>query len=101
MFFRIDTLAIPDSARAEFDLQSGRTLELLSHQPGFIEQRVFEKVAGTGSVDVVTMVSWESMASIEAAGQAVRAFHVEIGFDAADFRKRNGIVDSAAVYEAS
>jgi heme-degrading monooxygenase HmoA len=100
MLYRIDTFSLPEPARAEFERRSRQTIALLRQQPGFIRDRWFEKIAGDGAVDVITIVEWEDEASIRAAGQAARALHAENGFDAAAFFRQNGISDSRAVYEA-
>jgi len=99
MLHRIDTFHLPESARPEFELRSRETIALLRRQPGFICDTWFEKVAGDGSVDVITMVEWQDETSIRAAGHAVRAMHAKNGFDAAVFARSQGIVESKAVYE--
>lgn len=98
MLHRIDTFHLPEAARPEFERRSLETIALLRRQPGFIRDTWFEKVAGDGGVNVVTMVEWQDEASIRAAGRAVRAMHAENGFDAAAFARDHGIVESKAVY---
>jgi heme-degrading monooxygenase HmoA len=100
MLHRIDTFHLPEGARTEFERRSRETIALLRRQPGFIRDIWFEKVAGEGSVDVVTMVEWQDEASIRAAGHAVRTMHAENGFDAAAFARSHGIVESKAVYKS-
>ena len=99
MPYRIDTFTLPEAARPEFERRSLQTIALLRRQPGFVRDTWFEKVAGDGSVNVVTMVEWENEQNIRAAGQAVRAMHAGNGFDAAAFVREHGIVESKAVYE--
>ena len=100
MPYRIDTFTLPEAARPEFERRSLQTIALLRQQPGFVRDTWFEKIAGDGSVDVVTMVEWRDEASIRAAGAAVRAMHAANGFDAAAFARGHGIVESKAVYES-
>ncbi len=98
MAYRIDVFAIPDAARAEFEMRSRQTIALLRQQPGFIRDMWFEKTAGDGTMNVVTMVEWQDEASIREAGQAVRAMHAANGFDAAAFSRQHRITESKAVY---
>jgi heme-degrading monooxygenase HmoA len=99
MLYRIDTFNLPDAARQEFELRSAQTISLLRKQPGFVRDHWFEKVSGSGSVNVITMVAWKDEASIQTAAQAVRAMHAANGFDAAAFALSHGIVESKAVYQ--
>ena len=96
MLYRIDTFTLPESAMAEFTARSAMTVDLLRRQPGFVRDHWFQKVAGDGSVNVITMVEWRDEASIAAAGQAVRALHAGADFDAAAFLQQYGV--SRAVY---
>jgi hypothetical protein len=99
MLYRIDTFNLPEAARAEYERRSLQTIALLRQQPGFVRDLWFEKVAGDGSVNVITMVEWQDEASIRGASQVVRAMHAANGFDAAAFSREAGIVESKAVYE--
>ena len=100
MPYRIDTFTLPAAARPEFERRSLQTIALLRQQPGFIRDTWFEKIAGNGSVDVVTMVEWRDEASIASAGAAVRAMNDANGFDATTFSREHGIFESKAVYES-
>ena len=98
MPFRIDVFTLPAAAREEFERRSAQTISILRRQPGFVRDSWFEKVSGDGSVDVITMVEWQDESSIRAAGATVRAMHAANGFDAANFARAHGIVESKAVY---
>lgn len=98
MPYRIDTFSLPDSARAEFERRSRKTIALLREQPGFVRDTWFEKIAGDGIVDVITMVEWRDEASIRRAGEVVRAMHAADGFDAGRFSREHGIVENKSVY---
>jgi heme-degrading monooxygenase HmoA len=100
VLYRIDTFNLPDAARPEFERRAKKTIALLRRQPGFVRDYWFEKVSGDGSVNVVTMVEWQDEASIQSAGQAVRAMHAANGFDAATFARCHGIIESKAVYKS-
>jgi heme-degrading monooxygenase HmoA len=98
MPYRIDAFTLPEAARPEFERRSLETIGLLRRQPGFISDTWFEKVAGDGGVNVVTVVEWQDEASILAAGQAVRAMHAANAFDPAAFAREYGIGESKAIY---
>ena len=100
MLYRIDTFVLPDAAHEPFERQSQKVLELLRGQPGFVSDQVFRKVAGSGSVNVVTIVAWKDQVSIEAAGAAVRQLHSELDFDPEAFSRDHGITESKAIYAA-
>ena len=89
--FRIDTFLVPASARAEFDSAARRNLDFIRTQPGFLGHWVFEKTAGPGRFDVVTVAAWESQEAIDRAGAAVRAYYQRIGFDPPAFMAARGI----------
>ena len=99
MLYRIDTFTVPEEARREFAARSVRIIALLRTQPGFVRDHWFEKISGAGAVNVVTLVAWQDVQSIEAAGRTVRALNACDGFDATAFAREHGIIESKAVYE--
>lgn len=79
--FRIDSFSVPERARAEFEAAMQRNMAFIATLPGFRGHVVFDKVAGPGRFDVVTIAAWESDAALAAAGAQVRAYYAQIGFD--------------------
>jgi heme oxygenase (mycobilin-producing) len=81
--YRVDSFAIPDAAREEFEATMQRNLAFLHTLPGFLGHVVLEKTSGPTGMNVVTIAAWESPAAIEKAGAEVRAHYQQIGFDLA------------------
>lgn len=100
MLYRIATFSLPDAAKEEFERQSARTMDVIRTLPGYVSDSVYEKIAGAGTVNVITIVAWNDPASIDAAAPVLRAHHEASGFDAAEFRIRNGIAVEEAVFVA-
>ncbi|HET9155764.1 MAG TPA: antibiotic biosynthesis monooxygenase family protein [Myxococcaceae bacterium] len=98
--FRIDVFAVPDSARSEFQAAMTRNLAFLRTRPGFRGHEVFERTAGPGRYDVVTVAVWESQAAMDRAAAGVRDYYREIGFDPAHFMAERGIAGEVATFRA-
>jgi hypothetical protein len=98
--FRIDAFAVPAAARAEFEAAMRRNLAFLSTLPGFLHHMVFEKTSGPTTFDIVTIAVWESPQAIAAAGDRVRAYYKDIGFDMPAMIARLGITASLGYYDA-
>ena len=98
--FRIDVFAVPGSARSEFERAMTRNLAFLRTLPGFRGHEVFEKTAGPGRFDVVTVAAWESQQAMDSASVAVRDYYREIGFDPAPFMAERGIAGEVATFRA-
>jgi hypothetical protein len=79
--FRIDTFAVPEDARGEFEAAMNRNLAFLETLPGFLGHIAFEKAKGPSAFNIVTIAGWESRAALDAAGVAVLAYYERIGFD--------------------
>jgi heme-degrading monooxygenase HmoA len=98
--FRIDAFSVPAAARAEFEATMHRNLRFLESQPGFASHTVFEKTAGPTAFEIVTIAVWENQAAIDAAGEKVRAYYKEIGFDMPAMMSRLNITASLGYYAA-
>ena len=79
--YRVDSFAIPDAAREEFEATMRRNLAFLHTLPGFLGHVVLERTSGPTGMNVVTIAAWESVEAIEKAGAEVRAYYQKIGFD--------------------
>jgi hypothetical protein len=80
---RVDSFAVPEAARPEFDTAMRRNLAFLQQLPGFRGHLVLDKTGGPTHFNVVTVAAWESRAAHEAAAREVRAYYEKIGFDPA------------------
>lgn len=96
--YRVDKFAVPAAGRDEFLGRVRTTHDLLRRQPGFVRDLVLENHARPGSVDIVTLVEWESEAAIAPVVEAVARLHREIGFDRQEMLTRLGIRADLGTY---
>ena len=89
--YRVDKFVVPDLAREEFISKVQATHELLRTLPGFLQDFVLEQSAGPGEFNVVTIVEWDSIESIEPARAVVMARHKEMNFNPQEMFARLGI----------
>jgi heme-degrading monooxygenase HmoA len=89
--FRVDAFQVPVDAREEFERAMRRNLAFLETLPGFRGHVVLEKTGGPTAFNVATIAVWESPEAVAAAGEAVRAYYQEIGFDPQSFMARLGV----------
>ncbi|GLH72680.1 hypothetical protein GETHLI_11820 [Geothrix limicola] len=99
-WYRIDSFILPEAAREEFLSAMHQNMAFIRTLPGFQGHRVFEKKAGDGPYNLVTLATWESREALEAAGKEVRAYYQRMGFDMPGLLKRWGVVMVRADYEA-
>ena len=81
LHFRIDTFAVPDAAREEFEEAMRRNMAFIKTLPGFLGHVAFEKTGGPTTFNVVTIAVWESKEALDKAADEVRAYYRRIGFD--------------------
>ena len=70
-------------SRAQFEQAVRRSERFIRTLPGCLGHAVLAKAAGPGRFDLVTVATWESQEAIDRAGERVRAWYREIGFDPA------------------
>ena len=97
--YRIDKFKVPSSARKEFIDRVHSTHELLRTLPGFVQDYALEQTGGAGEFNFITIVIWDSMKSLEAAREAVKAKYKEIGFNPQEMIARLGIKADLANYQ--
>ncbi|HXH22223.1 MAG TPA: antibiotic biosynthesis monooxygenase [Dehalococcoidia bacterium] len=97
---RVDVFQVPESAREEFHGAMRRSLAFLETLPGFRGHLVLEKTGGPTAFNVATIAVWESPAAVAAAGEAVRAYYREIGFDPQLFMARLGVSGEMGNFQA-
>ena len=81
--YRIDAFQVPEASRAQFEQAVRRSERFIRTLPGCLGHAVLAKAAGPGRFDLVTVATWESQEAIDRAGERVRAWYREIGFDPA------------------
>jgi hypothetical protein len=89
--YRIDAFQVPEGSRAEFEEAMNRSMRFLLTLPGCRGHAVFVKAAGPTRFDVITVATWESQEAIDRAGDRVRAYYRELGFDPAASMARWGV----------
>ena len=97
--FRIDSFTVPEHARTEFLKRVDATHKILHRQPGFVLDRIVERVLGDGSSRLVTIVEWAGKTAIADAVRAVKQAHAGDAFSAADFIAENGITADIGMYQ--
>lgn len=98
--FRIDAFSVPAAARPEFEAAMHRNLAFLETLQGFQGHVAFEKTGGPSTFDIVTIAVWESPEAVASAGEKVRAYYQEIGFDMQAMIARWGVTASLGFYRA-
>ena len=89
--YRVDKFAVPDHAREEFMSQIRNTHGLLRTLPGFLQDFVLEQSSAPGEFNIVTIVEWDGVDSIEHAKTAVMAMHKDMKFNPQEMFARLGI----------
>jgi hypothetical protein len=97
--YRIDKFKVPSSARTEFVDRVQEIHKFLRTLPGFVKDNVLEQTSGPGEFNFVTIVIWDGMESIGAAGKAVMAKYKEISFSPQEMFARLGIETDLANYQ--
>jgi hypothetical protein len=96
--YRVDKFIVPEHVRDEFLSKVEMTHKLLKTLPGFLQDLVLEQTSRPGEFNFVTVVEWESDASMESARTVVAAMHEEIGFNPREVLPRLGIKADLANY---
>ncbi|MCB0167841.1 MAG: antibiotic biosynthesis monooxygenase [Anaerolineae bacterium] len=97
--YRLDKFVVPAPAREEFVEKVQTTHQLLKKQSGFLQDFVLEQASGPGEFNIVTMVEWDSIESIEPARAAVMALHQEMNFNPQELFARLGIKADLGSYK--
>ncbi len=96
--YRVDKFVVPAPAREEFLGKVRKTHSVLKIQPGFVRDTVLEQVAGSGEFNFVTIVEWDSQASVDNAKAAVASMFAQSGFNPQEMFGRLGIKADLANY---
>ena len=96
---RVDRFVVPAQARDTFLAEVRTTLEFVRTLPGYLHDLVVEQPSDGGRFDLVTVVEWDSPASIEKAEAEVKARHGQRRFDSQERFAKLGIEADMARYE--
>ncbi|MCB0192417.1 MAG: antibiotic biosynthesis monooxygenase [Anaerolineae bacterium] len=97
--YRVDKFIVPDHAREEFIEKVQATHQLLKQQSGFLQDFVLEQASEPGQFNIVTMVEWDSIESIEPAKAAVKAMHQAMNFNPQELFARLDIKADLGTYK--
>ncbi len=95
--YRVDTFAVPPSARDEFLTNVHRTHAQLRMLPGFDHDLILEKPSDDGIV-IMTLAAWENADALASARDTMRRRHRQDGFDPKALIDRLGITADLAEY---
>ena len=98
--YRLDRFVVPDAAREEFLMRVGQTHEILRAQQGFVQDFLLERPGEDGATIIVTMVEWDSQATVDRVVLTVQAAHREMGFSPKETIERLGIAAEIGIYQA-
>jgi heme-degrading monooxygenase HmoA len=90
---------VPPHARERFLAEVRKTHEILRTLPGYRHDLVMEQPSEPGEYNIVTVVEWDSLASLENAKAAVRAGHRERNFNTQEMFAQLGVEADLPHYE--
>lgn len=95
--YRVDTFAVPPSARDEFLTNVHRTHAQLRTLPGFDHDLILEKQSDD-SIVIMTLAAWENADTLASARETMQRRHRQDGFDPKALIDRLGITADLAEY---
>lgn len=95
---RIDKFRVPAESLDELLAALRDTHRVIDELPGVISNDVAHLTAGNSRFNVVTVVTWESQAAHEAAGQVMAERARRRGFDKSEFLVRLGVELDSGLY---
>ena len=98
--YRIDSFAVPQSARAAFMAKVQETQAFLDEQAGCLQNLILEQHSGSDRFNVVTVVQWEHQEAFAYAKAAMMAERRASGFNPEIFLKTLGIDANMSNYIA-
>jgi heme-degrading monooxygenase HmoA len=97
--FRVDKFVVPANAREEILTKVRMTHDLLRQQQGFVQDFLLEQFSGPGEFNLVTIVEWQSQASVDKVVPIIKAAHQRIGFNPQETIARLGVRADIANYQ--
>ena len=97
--FRIDKFMVPEAHVVGFLATVEGTHAILRTCEGFLRDYVVRKVEGDGRFDIVTVVEWSDLESVESAKVIVGEAHRANGFAPPDYLRSLGAEADLGLYE--
>jgi len=97
--YRVDKFIVPAESRFEFISRVEMTHNMLKTLPGFVQELILDQASGPGEFNFVTIVEWESAASIDYAKSEIVAMQQQAGFNSQELFHRLGIKADLANYQ--
>ena len=95
----VDRFMVPPHACERFLAEVRKTHEFLRTLPGYRHDLVVEQPSEPGEYNIVTVVEWDSLASIENAKAAVRVRYRERNFNPREMFAQIGVEADLPHYE--
>jgi hypothetical protein len=96
--YRLDRFVVPAAARDELLMRVYQTHEILRQQAGFVQDFLLERPGEDGATLIVTMVEWDSHATVDRVVPIVQAAHEKIGFSPKETIARLGVTAELGIY---
>lgn len=99
--FRIDSFAVPQSARAAFMAKVQETSDFLDEQAGCLQNLILERHSGADRFNIVTVVEWTNEDAFANARAAMMESRRTSGFDPEAFLRTLGVEANMSNYIAA
>ncbi|WP_160296772.1 antibiotic biosynthesis monooxygenase family protein [Sphingomonas sp. ERG5] len=96
--FRIDRFVVPIAAEAEFLATVAEINTVFDDMDGCLQRHVLRQQGTSGDAIYMTIVEWESAATIQMAREAADAKHKEMGLDPQEMFQRLQIMADLGNY---
>jgi heme-degrading monooxygenase HmoA len=94
----IDKFIVHQNAKQEFVERMNINRNFIKNLPGFVEDKVYERVDEQGNLVVVTVAVWENEEAIKKAKEVVQAEYKNQNFNMQEMLKRLGITIDRGIY---
>ncbi len=94
----IDRITVPANSKEDFVEKMNANRAIVKQQPGFIKDEVYVQQDEIGNFVFVTIATWESIAAITKAREAVQAEYNKNGFNLAAFCQKLNIKIDRGIY---
>ena len=94
----IDKFIVPQNAKQEFVERMNINRNFIKDLPGFVEDKVYERVDEQGNLIVVTVAVWKNEEAIKKAKEAVQAEYKKQNFNMPEMLKRLDITIDRGIY---
>jgi hypothetical protein len=98
--YRLDRFVVPAAAREEFLMRVNQTHEILRSQAGFLQDFLLERPGEDDATIIITMVEWESQATVDRVIPIVQAAHRDMSFSPKETIARLGVTAEIGMYQA-